>query len=392
MSVHWSRSTRYFALIAVVAALAALVWFARDLISPLVIAALLAYVLTGVVDFLTSRTRLTRRAAVPLVYWGALGILLGIPAIVTPVLLSESKDLASDLQIIVAQMERLFARPFILFGAVIRPERIFSDLTIFSTDALSPLAGSALAVLETATRNVAWVLVILVATYYLLADGERVREWLIHLAPEAYQPDLRRLHRDIAQVWRSYLRGQISLMFVVGVIFSVVWAAVGLPGALLIGILTGLFSLVPELGPTVAGMLAILVALFVGSRFLPLSKFWFAALVTALYLVLINFKNIWLRPRLIGRSVRLNEGLVFVAILAAIVFWGILGGLIVIPVIASAIVAGRYLHRRILGLPPFEEELEEETTEARRARPVRAFLKAFSRTDEPGRGETGGPS
>jgi hypothetical protein len=57
-----------------------------------------------------------------------------------------------------------------------------------------------------------------------------------------------------------------------------------------------------------------------------------------------------------GRSVNLNEGLVFVAIIAAVIFNGVLGALIIVPVIASAIVIGRYLRAKILGLDPFPPE------------------------------------
>jgi predicted PurR-regulated permease PerM len=145
-------------------------------------------------------------------------------------------------------------------------------------------------------------------------------------------------------------------MFIVGIIFTLVWLLIGLPGAVILGFLTGLFSLVPEIGPLIAGGLAALVALSEGSSYLPLSNGWFSLLVIGLYLVMINFKNIWLRPRVMGRSVNLNEGLVFVAIIAAVIFSGILGALIIIPVIASAIVIGRYLRARILGLDPFPPE------------------------------------
>ena len=131
---------------------------------------------------------------------------------------------------------------------------------------------------------------------------------------------------------------------------------IGLPGAVILGLLTGLFSLVPEIGPLVAGALAAIVALSEGSTLLPLSNGWFALLVIGLYLLLINFKNIWLRPRVMGRSVNLNEGLVFVAIIAAVIFGGVLGALIIVPVLASAIVIGRYLRARILGLDPFPPE------------------------------------
>ena len=65
-----------------------------------------------------------------------------------------------------------------------------------------------------------------------------------------------------------------------------------------------------------------------------------------------------------GRSVNLNEGLVFVAIIAAVVFWGVVGALIIVPVLASTIVIGRYLRARILGLDPFPPEQVPLVSEA----------------------------
>jgi predicted PurR-regulated permease PerM len=62
-----------------------------------------------------------------------------------------------------------------------------------------------------------------------------------------------------------------------------------------------------------------------------------------------------LQPRILGKSVFLHEGVVFVAIIAAIMLQGILGVLIVVPVLASAIIIGRYIRRKLLGLNPFED-------------------------------------
>ncbi len=73
-------------------------------------------------------------------------------------------------------------------------------------------------------------------------------------------------------------------------------------------------------------------------------------------MVLINVKNIWLRPHILGRSVHMHEGLVFIAIVAAVIFTGILGAFVIVPVLASLGVVGSYLRRRILGLPPFPDD------------------------------------
>jgi hypothetical protein len=72
--------------------------------------------------------------------------------------------------------------------------------------------------------------------------------------------------------------------------------------------------------------------------------------------VLINLKNFFLRPYIMGRSVHMNEALVFIAIIIATILKGILGALLVVPVLASVVVIAGYLQRRVLGLSPFEDD------------------------------------
>jgi predicted PurR-regulated permease PerM len=78
-------------------------------------------------------------------------------------------------------------------------------------------------------------------------------------------------------------------------------------------------------------------------------------IVVAVYLFLIAVKNFWLRPFVMGRSVHMPEPLVFIFIIMATVLWGILGALLVIPVVASIMVIIDYLRRRVLGMPPFPD-------------------------------------
>ena len=91
---------------------------------------------------------------------------------------------------------------------------------------------------------------------------------------------------------------------------------------------------------------------------MPINNFLFGLLVVGLYVVLINIKNIWLRPYILGRSVNMNEVIVFVAIIAAVVFTGIVGAFIIVPVLASLGVIWRYLHARILGVSPYGSDDE----------------------------------
>ena len=145
-------------------------------------------------------------------------------------------------------------------------------------------------------------------------------------------------------------------MIIVGIVFTIAWIIMGIPGALVLGVIAGLFTLVPDVGPFLAAILAMAVALLEGSSWIPLSNFWVAGIVLATYLVLINLKNFWLRPYIMGRSVHMNEALIFIAIMIATILEGIMGALLVVPVLASVVVIVEYLRRRVLGLPPFEDD------------------------------------
>ena len=79
-------------------------------------------------------------------------------------------------------------------------------------------------------------------------------------------------------------------------------------------------------------------------------------IVLGVYLILITIKNLWVRPVVMGRSVHMNEALVLISVLLGTLLWGILGALLVVPVLASLVVIGDYLRRRILGMAPFPAE------------------------------------
>jgi predicted PurR-regulated permease PerM len=124
--------------------------------------------------------------------------------------------------------------------------------------------------------------------------------------------------------------------------------------------IAGLFTLIPDVGPFLAAMLAVVVALLEGSSWIPLSNFWVAGITGLTYLVLINLKNFFVRPIIMGRSLHMNEALIFISIMIATILEGIMGALLVVPVLASVVVIMEYLRRRILGLLPFAADDEEK--------------------------------
>ena len=352
---RWSDPVRHIAFLLLLLVIVAVGWYIRELYQPLIIAGLIAYILMPGVNLLKNRFKMGHTLSVNLMYFVSLALVLAVPATLVPILLNDLETLTGNLIDITHQIETFLSQPLQIGMFTLNPEPYVPNIIDTITSGLRPLPENALLLIEATSRNFLWFLVIVVTVYYLLLDWDKVREWLIRQAPEPYRKDSRHLFLQIKKVWAAYLRGTLALMVIVAIVFTIVWVAIGLPGALVIGILTGLLSISPEIGPLTATLLAGAVALVEGSNCLPISNIWFAILVLGIYALLINVKNVWLRPRIMGRSVHIHEGLVFVAIIAAVIFQGILGALIIVPVLASAIVIGRYLRHRIYGESPFPD-------------------------------------
>lgn len=352
---NWSMSFRYTVALILFLAFVTLLFYAHEAVKTLIIAAFVAYLISPAVGYLLTRTKLSRTAAVNIVFFSALIFLVGVPATLTPIFFDEIKIVAQDLLDLSSEVSGTLSKPVQFAGMVFHFEQLGESLLHVQDAVLTPLPEEALALLETTSVSVLWSLVIIVSVHLFMSEWPRMRLSLISLTPVEYQDDMHELYARLREVWMAYLRGQIVLMVVVGIVFTIAWSIMGIPGALVLGMLAGFFTLIPDVGPFLAVAVAFAVALLEGSRWIPLSNAWVAVIVFLVYLVLINLKNFLLRPYIMGRSLHMNEGLIFISIMIATILEGIMGALLVVPLLASVIVIYKYLQRRILGLPPFEE-------------------------------------
>jgi predicted PurR-regulated permease PerM len=359
-NTQWSLPFRYVVGITIFIGIIALLIYAREAVKMLVIAGFIAYLISPVVALVMRRTNLSHVASVNAVYFSLLIVLISVPATLTPIFFDEIKIVASDLLDLSRQTSVLLTQPVQFGSMVFHFEQLGQSLGQIQESVLTPLPEEALALIETTSVNVLWILVILVSVHLFMSEWPSMREWIIGLSPPAYHEDMVELYERLRNVWMAYLRGQIVLMLVVGVAFTIAWLVLGIPGALVLGAIAGLFTLIPDVGPFLAAMLAVGVALLEGSSWIPLSNFWVAGITALTYLVLINLKNFFVRPIIMGRSLHMNETLIFISIMIATILEGIMGALLVVPVLASVIVIMEYLRRRILGLPAFDAQDETQ--------------------------------
>ncbi len=352
MKSTWTSTTKVVVVSVFLILLGLFIYAIRPLIGPIIVAALLAYSLFPLVDRLENHPRISHTGAVLLVYFPFLILLFATPGTFIPLLVRQIRTLTNEVVLVFSLIEEWLAEPLIFLGQTISQEQLAAFFSS-ATESFTPAAEDAIQVLEATSTSLIWLFVILVTTYYLLADWNGLRRWFINIFPAAEQMDLARLLHEMDVTWRAYLRGTLMLMFIMGVFFIIVGLAIGLPGAVALGLLTGLLSMIPELGPTIAGILASLVAFLEGSNYLPLSNFWFALLVAGIYIVVMQLKSLWLRPLVMGRFMHMNTGLVFIAIIGSALIFGVLAALIILPVVASAGLLGHYIRCKLLDIDPY---------------------------------------
>jgi predicted PurR-regulated permease PerM len=218
---------------------------------------------------------------------------------------------------------------------------------------LSSMGTQMINILTNIASAVLWMLFVLVASFYLVKDAAIITRWLDEATPSAFRDDARLLKTQITAAWNAFLRGQLILCVVMGLVVGTTMALIGLPNAWLIGLLFGLLEFIPNLGPTIASVPTILIAYLEGSTVLNLSNGWFAVLVIAINFALQQLENNFLVPRIMGHSLNLHPLVVLVAAIIGAHLAGVLGILLAAPVVATLRVLAEYTYYRLLDMPPF---------------------------------------
>jgi predicted PurR-regulated permease PerM len=185
--------------------------------------------------------------------------------------------------------------------------------------------------LRSVTNSVISGLIIIVLgpvmAFYLLVDLPRLNRGAMALVPPGRREEIRGLMDRIGQAVGGFFRGQLLVALFVGVASSIGLWAIGLPFWLLVGMVAGIFNLVPLVGPFIGGGLAVVIALVSGQ---PLKAVW-AALVL---LVVQQIDNHLISPNVMGRTVQLHPVVVMLALLVGASFAGLFGMLVIVPLVA----------------------------------------------------------
>lgn len=321
-------------------------WTIRVVFPPLILAAAIVFILNPVVTWL-HRRGIHRAIGTAASYVGVLGLVALLGLLVVPLASDQARQLSKDWNTISAKGEKWIddtaassKGTFWEFSAQELKDNAFGKQTPLK-DQLSRIRKVGLRVFH--------ILLILflgpIIAFYLLVDLPHVRAILEELIPDAARPEVMAVSHRLNRAIGGFFRGQLLVALIVGIMCSVGLAVIGLKFWFLIGMVAGLFNIIPLVGPWIGGVPGVAIALTTGS---PVQ----ALLVVAIMAGAQQVDNHFITPQVMHRVVHLHPAAVILALLAGGTLGGFFGLLLAVPVTAALkIILGHLWRVHILGQP-----------------------------------------
>ncbi|MFL5891961.1 MAG: AI-2E family transporter [Solirubrobacterales bacterium] len=298
----------------------------RTVIGLVLIAAFFAVAIAPAVNWL-DRRKVPRWLAILLVYLGIAGGIFGIGLLIVPPLVTGVENLSTNLD---DYAEDLRNNP--TFRDYDEQYHITDKLKEQANQLPSKLADAA-GTLRDVTVGVFSRLVqlfsILVITFFLVKDGNRLLEFFYRQLPDVRARRFRKIAGDISDAISGYVFGNFVISVLAGIVTYVTLTILGVPFALPLAILFGFFDLIPLVGATLGGIIVGIVVAFAAAFPIGLIV-WVAVLI--LYQ---QVENNLVQPFVYGKAVQLHPLIVIIAILIGAALLGVLGALIAIPAAAA---------------------------------------------------------
>lgn len=332
----WRMIVRAVLFLFVVGAVAWFAWTVRSVLVLLLVAVILAAGLSPILDAITGvnpprrRYRLPRSLAVLLVYLALFLLFDLIVAVIIPPLIGQIEDLVQAFPAYVSA-----ARDTLNALAVSYPflqgldQRLTSALEQWLAG-LGGISSQALGVLRLALGLANALLsffLLLVLTFYIIVDGRSLRDGIMRLLPPENRPLMEGVVDRAKVKVGGWLIGQLLLSAIIGSMTFLGLTILGVPYALLLAVVAAIGELIPMLGPIIAAVPAVIVALFISPVL--------AILTALLYLLIQQLENNVVVPQVMRRAVDLPPVVVIVALLMGSEVLGVVGAILALPVAAS---------------------------------------------------------
>lgn len=367
-SPPWGANIKLIVGLTFVAIVAAFLVRFHTIVVPILLAFMLTYLLHPLAFRLSKATRLSWRMSVNVIF---LVVLISVIVLFT----LSGLAIVQQLQSLIGVVERFIAdlpdlvadwstRVYVIGPYSVDISQYLSQTSLESLtsellSAVQPVlgrAGGLLSALASGTAAIlGWGFFVMLVSYFVLADMGKFPNHLLSIEIPGYDADIRRLGRELTRTWNAFLRGQVILFTLTVLVYTVLLTVLGMRYALGLALLAGLARFVPYVGPLVTWTMTALVAIFQSSNYFHMDAWHYAILIVVLAIIVDQIFDNLISPRLFGQALGVHPAAVLVAAIIAANLIGLVGVMLAAPVLATLILLGRYVARKMFNLDPWPE-------------------------------------
>ncbi len=330
---------------------------AANVLLLLFLSVLLASALEPMVGWLRERLPLSRVGTILVVYLAFFIVAIGMAFVVVPAAVNQWQRIVAELPAFFDEVR--------LWAETLRPVALSTSITAlvdsvaeFFAPAPPPSPGEVVEVSTAVAEAALFLFTMLAIVFFWLVEHARLQRYSLAFLPAERRAGARNAWNEIETRLGLWVRGQLILMGFMGVTTGLAYALLGLPGALLLGLIAALTEAIPIVGPLLGAIPAVLVAATVSPEL--------ALVVLLIYVVLQLIEGNVLVPIVMRNTVGISPLLVLFSLLVGAEVGGLLGAFLAVPIAASIeIVLSRLQAREtpVAQDPAAIETPDEETTE-----------------------------
>jgi predicted PurR-regulated permease PerM len=318
----------------------------RDFIGAFVLGGAIAFMIQPAVTRLVA-LGIPRVLAIVVTFVVIIAVIAGLVLLIVPLVVNEVGQLQRQAPTLAAaaqdRINSLQGSPIQILGISIDIKTATETISSHLKDYLLGQFGNAVTIGVTALTTLLQVVLMFIVAFLLALDAAAFRRLLRRLVPNDYRTDFDQIWRKVRKMLYAYVRGQLVIAALIGVLSGIACAVLGLPDAVALGMIAGVTALIPYLGPFIGAVPAVLVGLAAS----PLK----ALLIAVVYFLISNVILNFVYPKVMGDAVRLSPILVIAAFIAGYSWAGILGMFVAVPIAATLRILFDHIYPRLYEKP-----------------------------------------
>jgi predicted PurR-regulated permease PerM len=305
-------------------------WLMKTVMLPIVIASVLYVLLEPIVNWL-QRNSIHKVAAIGIVLLTLVAVITFFIAYTVPALLEQSAEFRARLPQMWENFSQLsnHLENWLNLNFGINTES--GGFLPLATDAVKQWSGKFISSMSGVLADVVlWLMLIPIITFFFLRDFRSLRNQLISLTSNRLFEKTLTIYHKVSSQLELYVRGVMLQSLIMAIITSIGFTIIGLPMAIISGILAGIFNLIPYVGPLLALTAPLLIALSIS-----VDPGMLLSVVAVIAIAQLN-DNVIVVPAILARAANLHPLIALLAIIVAGHLFGLIGMVFALPVLASA--------------------------------------------------------